>query len=247
MAREREVAPIVVGRMARTSPGCRVQKAKAHQGAGQVEQPLEQVCSPLVAHPEPAAAKQPGECALNHPAIPAQPLGGVDPPSSDARSDATGTQSKAESRRVIRLVSVQLGRALAGTARLTAWTDDRWDRVDQRGQVGCVVGVGSRETDSQGDAIVIHREVVLGARLAAIGRVGAGLLTPLFARTLRESTLDRDQSMAASSPNQLRRVSCRRCQTPAACQSRSRRQQVVPLPQPSSLGNSRHGHPVRRT
>jgi hypothetical protein len=69
---------------------------------------------------------------------------------------------------------------------------------------------------------------------------------PLLARTLSESTLDRLQSMTASSPSQFSSVSCNRCQTPAACQSRSRRQQVVPLPPPSALGNSRHGQPVRR-
>jgi hypothetical protein len=69
---------------------------------------------------------------------------------------------------------------------------------------------------------------------------------PPLARTLKKSTLARLQSIAAASPNQLRSVSCSRTQTPAASQSRTRRQHVVPLPQPSSWGNSRHGHPVRR-
>jgi hypothetical protein len=68
-----------------------------------------------------------------------------------------------------------------------------------------------------------------------------------LARTLKESALARVQSTAASSPSQFRSVSCSRRQTPAFCQSRKRRQQVAPLPHPSSLGNSRHGHPVRRT
>jgi hypothetical protein len=55
--------------------------------------------------------------------------------------------------------------------------------------------------------VAIDDQVVLGAGLAAIDRVRAGLLAPLLARTLRLSTLARDQSMAASSPSQLSSVS----------------------------------------
>jgi hypothetical protein len=66
--------------------------------------------------------------------------------------------------------------------------------------------------------------------------VGLGpVCSPPFARTLRLSTLARDQSIVASLPRQLSSVTC------------SRRQQVVPLPHPSSIGNNRQGHPVLRT
>jgi hypothetical protein len=68
-----------------------------------------------------------------------------------------------------------------------------------------------------------------------------------LARTLRLSMLARDQSMARSAPSQLRIWRCSAAHTPAACQSRSLRQQVGPLPQPNSFGNSRQGVPVRRT
>lgn len=40
---------------------------------------------------------------------------------------------------------------------------------------------------------------------------------------------------------------CNRAHTPAACQSRGRRQHVIPLPKPSSCGKSSHGIPVCRT
>jgi hypothetical protein len=58
----------------------------------------------------------------------------------------------------------------------------------------------------------------------------------------------RDQSIWPSSPSQAssRWWSC--SQTPAACQARSRRQQVTRLPQPSArAGNSRQGVLERRT
>jgi hypothetical protein len=61
------------------------------------------------------------------------------------------------------------------------------------------------------------------------------------------SRLARLRSVTASSPNQLKGVSVSPAQTPAACQSRTRRQHVVPLLQLRTLGDSRGGHPVRKT
>jgi hypothetical protein len=179
--------------------------------------------------------------------VPAQPLARVDPPPRDPRGDAASPQRTAQGRGIVRLVGVQLGRALPGPPRPSPRPDDRRDLVDQGEQLGRVVDVGRREADGEGDAPLVDDEVVLGARLAAVGRVRPGRLAPLLARTLRLSTLARLQSMAASSPSQLSTVVCNRSQTPASCQSRSRRQQVVPFPQPSSFGRSRHGQPVRRT
>jgi hypothetical protein len=109
------------------------------------------------------------------------------------------------------------------------------------------VGIGRRKPHGQRDAVVVNDQVVLGAALAAVRRVWSCLFAPLLARTLKLSALARDQSMAASSPSQFKSRSCSFCQTPASCQSRSRRQQVVPLPHPSSFGNKRHGQPVRST
>jgi hypothetical protein len=45
----------------------------------------------------------------------------------------------------------------------------------------------------------------------------------------------------------LSKVWCTFCQTPWACQSRSRRQHVIPLPQPNSWGKYSQGMPVRST
>ncbi len=176
-----------------------------------------------------------------------QPLAGVDPASGNPGSDAARVQGTAELRRVVGLVRMELGRALARTPGSPARPNDGRDGIDEREQLSRVVRVGRGEADRERDAVPIHREVILGAQLATIRRVRAGRVAPLFARTLRLSTLARLQSPAASSPNQFSSVSCRRSHTLAACQSRSRRQQVVPLPQPSSLGKSRHGQPVRRT
>ncbi len=109
------------------------------------------------------------------------------------------------------------------------------------------MGIGGRESDGQWNAVAVDDQMVLGAGLAPVNWIWAARFAPLFARTLRLSTLARLQLIADTSPNQFKSRSCSCCQTPASCQSRSRRQQVVPLPQPSAVGSSRHGHPVRRT
>jgi hypothetical protein len=63
---------------------------------------------------------------------------------------------------------------------------------------------------------------------------------------LIESSLARDQSSWPCRPSWSSSTWCSRCHTPARCQSRSRRQQMTELPQPSCrVGSSRQGMPVR--
>ena len=212
-----------------------------------MEQPPEQVRPPLVAHPEATAAEQPGERPLHHPAVPSQSRRGVDPTTSNAWGDPARTHGTPEGRRVVGFVGVQLGRALTRSSWSAPRADDRGDGIDERDELRGVVGVGRREANHQWDTAPIHHNVVLGAEFASVDRIRPRLLAPLFARTLRLSTLARDQSMAASSPSQLSSLVCNRSQTPASCQSRSRRQHVVPLPQPSSFGSNRQGQPLRKT
>jgi hypothetical protein len=107
------------------------------------------------------------------------------------------------------------------------------------------MGVGGRKPDRQGNAAPINDHVVLRSQRAPVHRVRAGFFFSLLAQTL--SRIPRLQSMAASSPSRFNSLVSSRSQTPAARQSRRWRQQVTPLPQPSSCGNSRHGPPVGMT
>lgn len=63
---------------------------------------------------------------------------------------------------------------------------------------------------------------------------------PFIARMWLESTAARGPQLGGSS-------SCRRCQTPAAFQPRSRRRQVIPEPKPSSWGRNSQRIPVYNT
>lgn len=66
-----------------TARGSRI--ARQINCAGNVQKPLEQVRSPLVADAEEVAAEQPGKRALGHPAETPQPLAEVDPAAGDPR------------------------------------------------------------------------------------------------------------------------------------------------------------------
>lgn len=108
-----------------------IEELEADQGAAQVQQPLQEVGAPFVAHAKAAAAKQPGEGPLDHPPVPPEPLRRVDSAPGDPGTDAAGAQRTAKNRIVVGLVSVELGRALAGPAGLPSRAVDGRDGVDQ--------------------------------------------------------------------------------------------------------------------
>jgi hypothetical protein len=99
----------------------------------------------------------------------------------------------------------------------------------------------------QRDALAFDRPMPLGARLAAIDWIRASLGAPHLAGTVAASTAARSPSIPLRAPRSARMTWCNACPTPAWCQSRSRRQQVTPLPQPISWGNISQGRPLRRT
>jgi hypothetical protein len=78
---------------------------------------------------------------------------------------------------------------------------------------------------------------------ACHGRSSSGRSgSPRLARTLKLSRHARDQSSWPSRPSRSSNRWSSRCHIPARCQSRSRRQQVTGLPQPSqSVRSSRQG------
>jgi hypothetical protein len=198
----------------------------------------------LVAHIQPAEATQPGLGALHHPAVVPQSLARLAPFARNPTADPPPPQILPTVRRLVRLVGVHLGRP---AARATSGLLDRLDGVQQRLEPTDVVHIGRGEVRRERDALAVDHNMALRARFAAIRRIRAGRLAPFFARTLVLSTLARDQSIPSRSPRRSSSTRCSRCHTPACCHARRRRQQVMPLPQPISWGNSSHGIPVRST
>jgi len=201
----------------------------------------------FIADGESAETVEPREGPLDYPAVPAQLVTGLDPTAGDAAADPPLAQVRPTAWVVIALVRMQFGGPLP---RSTPWPLDRLDRLDQVLENNRVVDVGRREPDREWEALAVDQEVPLRPRFATVGRVRADRLVrtaPLFAGMLDASRLARDQSIRSAAPSRSSTARCRRCHTPACCHSRKRRQQVTPLPQPSSWGKYSQGSPVLST
>ena len=186
---------------------------------------VEDVGSALVAHREPAQAGEPGEGSLHHPPMPTQALAAVDPAPGDPWGDAAAMAGLAAAAVVVGLVGVQLARSSARPPRAPP---DRRHGVERRLQQAAVVDVGPAQGKGERDAVRVDENVTLAARLGPVGRVRAGEFAPLLAATAALSSEHRPQSMALALPSRSSSTRCRRSHTPATCQSRRRRQQVMP-------------------
>ena len=97
-----------------------------------MEQSLEEVSTPFVADTEAAITEQPGQRALDHPAVPAQALAGIDAAPGDSWGNAASAEGTPQVGRVIRFVGVELRRPLAWPTGLPLRPDDGWDGIDER-------------------------------------------------------------------------------------------------------------------
>src|SRR5229473_8186637 len=122
-----------------------------------------------------------------------------------------------------------------------------WDSINQCEGLLRIVTIGPGKLDCQWNALTVANQMTLAAELGPIGRIGTRLEPPKTARTELPSTTARDQSILPQRPSQSKSKKCINCQIPASCQSRKRRQQVMPEPHPSSCGSISHGMPLRNT
>ena len=198
----------------------------------------------FVANAKPTELVKPGLRSLDDPAIRSESFRFGHASFGNLGFDVTKAKFTTVAARIVGFVSTDARRP---SARTTHAPFDGFDRIDQRQQFGDVVLVGSRQPDGKRDAVRIDREVMFRAPFASIRGVGAGLRPPKGARTLVRSTATREKSIWSASRSFSRITWAILSHTPAACQSRSRRQQVMPLPKPSSCGRSSHGMPVRST
>lgn len=135
--------------------------------------------------------------------------------------------------------------------RTFAWTTssllDARNPVNQSDRHLRIVDVGSRVFNGQRCPLPVYDQVTLRTIFASIRGIWARFRPPKRARTEQLSMAEVDQSIASACPNSSSRACQIVCQRPAACQSRRRRQQVIPQPQPISRGRYSHGVPVLST
>ncbi len=198
----------------------------------------------FIPHAETAELMQPGQSAFDHPTVDTESASVRDAAARQHRFDAQLHERITMRIRMIRPIALYAIRTPTGAPALTG---DGRDRVNQRQKLGHVVPVRAGKYRGERNTVRIGDDVVLRAVFPAIRRVGAGLRPPKTARTEALSTTARDQSILSASRNRLSNTWWTSCQTPASCHSCSRRQQVMPHPQPISCGRSSHGMPVLST
>jgi hypothetical protein len=202
------------------------------------------VVSLLVAHAQTPPLEQPLEASFHDVSERAQPTAvllvpvanrGCDPPSPQRFADPIFS--------VIRSVCQHF----VGTAPATAiGLCDRWNSIDKGDRAQRVGHIRTRVLNRERNAVGIGDQMTLRAALAAICRVWAGFLPPKSARTEQLSMTAQDKSTSPAAPSSLRKTFQIFPQTPASCQSRSRRQHVMPQPQPISRGRYSQGQPLLR-
>jgi hypothetical protein len=187
---------------------------------------------------------QPRQRSFHDPSRLTQPTAMIGVASGQGRCDAAFSQGIAMRLGIVGPVALDTFGTLTRTSALATY---RWNGLDQRQQLCDVVRIGAGQRGCQRNARRIRNEVVLAARLAAISRVGACFCPPSTARTLALSTTARDQSIWSATCSRFNSKPCNSSHTPTSCQSRRRRQQVIPQPQPNSCGSISQGIPDRST
>ena len=198
------------------------------------------VGAPFVADGQPPEPVEPGQGALDHPAVATRvarwtrsPCGRCGPGCGGGAAPGGSAGCRRPCRRA----------AWPGACGAARWALDRRDGIEQLLEDGRVVAVGAGQERGERDAAPVDHNMALRARFAAIRRVRADQLRPPFGRdagTVQAGPAPVDP-VGFAQPVQQRPVQA--SQTPASCQSRSRRQQVMPEPQPSSWGSISQGMP----
>lgn len=192
----------------------------------------------FIAHTQATKLVQPSERALDHPACQAEMTAVLGEALADLRPDATLSQDLPICFTVVTTVSLHAPRFAQRPFTLAS---DGRNPFQQGHELGRIMTIRTREDHIQWYTGGVDEGVVLAARLAPISRVGA--FFPCTARTDELPVITREKSMRSALRSLASKTRCSLSQTPAFCQSRARRQHVMPEPQPISLGSSSHGNP----
>jgi hypothetical protein len=187
---------------------------------------------------------EPCVSTLDHPSKFAETATVFGPALCEHRLDAAFAQFPAMWFGVVAAIGVNNFGLLKRPATCTA---DRLNGIDERQQLGNVVAVRAGQDGTDGDAIRIDKDVMLGTGSRAIRGVRASFSPAPTARTDDESTAAREKSSWPASRSFTSISWCSRSHTPAFCQSCKRRQQVEPEPYPNLIDRSHQRIPVLNT
>ena len=124
--------------------------------------------------------------------------------------------------------------AIRTMARSSPLSLQRWYGINQCEGLLRVVTIGSGQLNRQQNSTTIANQMPLAAELRSVGGIRSRLRPTKTARTELPSTTTRDQSIFPKRASQSNKTKWISCQMPASCQSRNRRQQLIPEPQERS-------------
>lgn len=200
--------------------------------------------APFVSQIESTKSMKPGQRAFDDPARASQ----------SAAVRAAAFRQLARDPASLEFVAMRL-RVVPAVALHEAWLPQRPTRaaaqgrnaIDEREQLRHIVPVRRREARDDRNPVRVGKNVMFRPGLTAIGRVRSRFFPPRSARSEALSTTARARSSRPRRRNSVSSTVWRRFHTPARCHRTSRRQQVVPDPQPISFGSIFQGMPLRST
>jgi hypothetical protein len=187
---------------------------------------------------------QPRNGSLNNPAIYPQTTAVFGSTLCQDRFDSFLSKFLTMRFRVITSISKNSVRLASGTPSFACY---RRNTIKQWQQLCNIMPISSGQFNRQRKSVAICYQMMFRAFFAAVRRIWAGFCPPKTARTEDESTMAREKSIWSAWFSLSRRLWCILSHTPAFCQSRNLLQQVMPQPQPISLGRSSHPIPVLST
>jgi len=214
------------------------------QGAADFEESLVNSRQSFIADSESAKPMQPCDGSFDDPAGFSQAAAVFGSASRNLRLDASGLERRSMGIRIIAAIGLDEVRFALRTPRFAC---NRGNRLDQRQQLGDVVAVGLGQNDRERNAFRVGEDVVLRAGTTAIGWVRSRFFPAPRARIEELSATTREKSIRSAPRSFDSSTWCSRSQTLARCHASRRRQQVLPEPQPISLGSICHGIPERST
>jgi hypothetical protein len=208
------------------------------------EESLVDVIASFIPNAKPTVLMKPRKATFYHPPIYPKATTIVGSSLSKLRRNSPFAKFLAMWLAVITAIAKDTVRTLKRSANLAC---NRCNAINQRQQLCDIMAVSAGQFYRQRDAIGVRYQMMLRAFFAAICGVWACFRPPKTARTEAESTTAREKSICSACRNLLNKTLWILSHTPALCQSRRRRQQVMPEPQPISKGRSSHAMPVLST
>lgn len=202
------------------------------------------VCPLLVTNAKSAILMQPRQRSFNDPSCLTQTTTMITAPLTKHRLDRTPSQFAMMLSRMVGRVSLKNLGSFPGPTPLA--TDGRY-RIHQRQHRHHVVAVRLRDMDRKGNPLSFGDKVVFRPLFAAVRRVRPRFGPPKVARTEELSITARLKSILSLPRSLLNNTLWIASHTPALCHACKYRQQLIPLPQPSSWGSISQGIPLFST